>query len=133
VWSQRHTLERSGARLVFIGNGQPNWIDGFRRDLGIDQGVVLTDPSLSSFKAAGMKHGFFQLMRPQSAINIRKLSKEGYSQGSLSADSGSHFQMGGVLAVSRFGKVMYHFASTSVGDFPQEPYMDVIAWDESVA
>ncbi len=41
--------------------------------------------------------------------------------------------MGGVLAVSRFGKVMVQFASAAVGDFPQEPYMDIIAPDEGAA
>lgn len=133
VWAQRQKLERSGARLTFIGNGQAHWIEGFRQDLGIDQGIVLTDPTMRSFAAAGMKKGFFNLVRPQSALNMLQLSREGYTQGPFRADSGSHFQMGGVLAVSRYGKVMYHHASTSVGDFPKEPYMDVIRWDEGSA
>lgn len=133
VWSQRGTLERSGARLVFIGNGQPHWIEGFRTDLGIDHGVVLTDPSLRSFQAAGMQHGVFPLLRPQSFANVRKLVEEGHAYGPAGAGSGSRFQMGGVLAVSRFGKVMYQFASAAVGDFPQEPYMDIIASDEGAA
>lgn len=133
VWGEREKFERSGVKLVFIGNGQPNWIEHFRSDLGIAQGVVLTDPSMQSFKAAGFKNGFFNLVRPQSAINMLNLARAGYTQTAYDADAGSHFQMGGVLAVNRHGKVLYHFASQAVGDFPGEPYLEVIRQDEDFA
>ncbi len=60
-------------------------------------------------------------------------AQEGHAYGPSGAGSGSRFQMGGVLAVSRFGKVMVQFASAAVGDLPQEPYLDIIASDEQAA
>jgi hypothetical protein len=130
VWADRARYQSSGARIIFIGNGQPNWIESFRQDLGIDQGVVLTDPSLRSFAAAGLRTGFFNLVSPQSAINMIKLVKEGYRQTPYSNDAGSHWQMGGILAVNKHGKGLFHYASKSVGDFPDEPYLRVIFQDE---
>lgn len=131
VWGERERYESSGAKIVFIGNGQPNWIEGFRQDVGIERGVVLTDPSLLSFKAAGFKSGLFNLVRPQSVINLVKLKQQGYAQGPYTPDAGSHWQMGGILAVSTRGKVLYHFTSQALGDFPAEPYLEIIQEDES--
>lgn len=134
VWGEREKFERSGAKLVFVGNGQPNWIEHFRTDLGIERGVILTDPSLQSFEAAGFKNGFFNLVRPQSAINILKLTKAGHKQTPYTPDAGSHFQMGGVLAINPSGKVLYRFASEALGDFPEEdPYLEVIRKDGNSA
>jgi peroxiredoxin len=87
VWSERAKYEKSGAKIIFIGNGQPNWIEIFRQDLGIDTGVVLTDPSLLSFKEAGFKSGFFNLVRPESVLNLVKLSKDGYTQTTYTTDA----------------------------------------------
>lgn len=133
VWSERQKFERAGLRLVFIGNGQPHWIERFKQELNIQQGLILTDPSLQSFKAAGFKNGFFNLVRPQSAINVLTLTKKGYTQSTYTPDAGSHFQMGGVLAVSSQGKVLYHYASKALGAFPDEPYLDIIQRDEKAA
>ncbi len=130
VWGERQKFDRAGVKVIFIGNGQPNWVEKFRQDLGIQHGVVLTDPSMLSFKAAGFKNGFFNLVRPASVINMLKLSMDGYTQSPYTADAGSHWQMGGVLAVSTGGKVLYHFASKAVGEFPNEPFLDVIQRDE---
>jgi hypothetical protein len=132
IWGERQKFERSGVKIIFIGNGQPNWVERFREDLGIQQGVVLTDPSMNSFKLAGFKNGFFNLVRPQSAINMLKLAKDGYTQSAYSPDAGSHWQMGGILAISKRGNVLYHFASKAVGDFPSEPYLEVIQQDEKL-
>lgn len=131
VWADREKYERSGARIIFIGNGEPNWIESFRLDLGIEQGVVLTDPTLLSFEAAGLRSGFFDLISPKSAMNMMKLAKDGYRQTPYTKDAGSHWQMGGILAVNKHGKGLFHFASKAVGDFPDEPYLEVIYRDET--
>ena len=130
VWAEREKYERTGAKIIFIGNGHPNWVEIFRQDLGIQQGVVLTDPSHESFEAAGFKKGFFNLVRPQSVINMMKLTKAGYTQSPYTADAGAHTQMGGILAIGVQGNVLYHFVSQAVGDFPEEPYLDIIHRDE---
>lgn len=132
VWGEREKYQKSGAKVVFIGNGQPNWIEKFREDLGIDKGVVLTDPSLRSFEAAGFKKGFFTLLQPQSAVNAAKLLMAGHSQKAANKDSGSHFQMGGILAINTQNKPIYHYVSEALGDIPEEPYLAIIREDEAV-
>jgi hypothetical protein len=130
VWGEREKYQSGGARIIFIGNGLASWIERFRQDLGIEHGVVLTDPSLLSFEAAGMRLGYFDLLRPQSVINRIKLAKDGYSATPYSKDAGVHWQMGGILAVNKQGKALFHFASKALGDFPDEPYRDLINEDE---
>lgn len=131
VWNDRTKYESSGAKIVFIGNGQPNWIEKFREDLGIDKGIILTDPSLTSFKAAGFKNGFFTLLQPASVAGVIKLAKDGNVQKPYSDDAGTHWQMGGILAINTSGKVLYRYASKALGDFPREPHLEIIKQDEA--
>lgn len=126
VWSQREQFERKGIKLVFIGHGKLHWLESFRSDLGLHEGLILTDPSMASFDAAGLRRGFFNLVRPLSIINHIKLSNQGYSSADYQADAGDHFQMGGVLAIKPGSKLIYHFASRALGDFPQATYSDLI-------
>jgi len=39
--------------------------------------------------------------------------------------------MGGVLAINSRGQVLYHFISEALGDFPEEPHLEIIKQDES--
>lgn len=129
VWSEREKYERNGAKLIFIGNGQPHFIDKFKEDLKLTSAVVLTDPSLISFQAAGFQRGFFKLVQPKSLINAAKLVANGHSQGTSSKETGSHWQMGGVLVINPQSQVLYHFISEALGDFPDEN-LDIITKDE---
>jgi hypothetical protein len=133
VWQDRQKYEASGAKIIFIGNGQPAWIEVFRHEVGVQDALVLTDPSMASFDAAGFKRRLLYLFRPKSSANMKALAAEGFEQGQHRPDAGSHFQMGGILAVSRSGEVLYQFASTAVGDFPSEPYLEIIRRDEQAA
>lgn len=126
VWEAREKYERTGAKLIFIGNGSPAYVEYFRNDLKLDPAVVLTDPSLASFHAAGFKRGFFRVVQPQSVINAAKLALKGHKQASYTKEAGTHWQLGGVVAVSPQGKVLYHFISHSLGDFPPEDDVEVI-------
>lgn len=130
VWRDRQKYQSSGAKIVFVGNGEPHWIEKFREDLGIDKGVIVTDPSLASFELAGFKKGLFYLLQPASALNAAKLVLEGHTQKSLAGDSGSNLQMGGIIAINPDGKVLYHFVSEALGDVPEEPYLEIIRKDE---
>lgn len=132
VWRDRAKYERNGAKIVFIGNGQPEWIEKFRADLGIAHGIVLTDPTLQTFKFAGFKNGFFNLVQPQSAINAAKFALQGNKQINYDKNAGSHLQMGGIIAVNPQNKVIYHFVSDSLGDLPEEPHLEIIKNDEAI-
>ncbi len=126
VWEQKEEYQKNGARLVFIGNGSPDFIEKFKKDLCLNNAVVLTDPSLRVFNAAGFNRGFFAVVNPMSSINVIKLAFKGHSQNSMRA-KGNHWQLGGIIAVSKAGKVLYEFISTSIGDFPPESDIEQIS------
>lgn len=126
VWAGREQYEKSGAKLVFIGNGSPAYVEYFRKELSLNPAVVLTDPTLQTFYAAGFKRGFFRVVQLQSVINAAKLALKGFKQAAYTKEAGTHWQLGGVLAVSRSGKVLYHYISHSLGDFPPEADIEVI-------
>jgi hypothetical protein len=130
VWADREKYESAGGQLIFIGNGRPSFIEHFKRDLSIEKAVVLTDPTLEAYRAAGFRKGFFALVQPRSALNIAKLASQGHSQAPSNPDSGTHWQLGGIVAVNPQGKVLYHYVSQALGDFPEEPHFEVIQSDE---
>lgn len=120
VWAVRDQFMASGAKLVFIGNGQPTYIEKFREDLGLSGALILTDPSLASFQAAGFRHGFFALVQPKSVVNLVKLAVAGGKNQPANAETGTNWQLGGILVVKPSGKVTYHYISEALGDYPPE-------------
>ena len=110
VWKDRERYEKTGARLIFVGKRAPNYIENFKSELGLQKAMILTDPSLEVFRAAGFRHGFFELVQLKSILNAIKLAGGGHSQATLIAE-GSNWQNGGVLAVGKNGKVLFHFIS----------------------
>ena len=130
VWKEREKYESSGARLIFIGNGASNYIDVFKSELGLQKALILTDPSLEVFRAAGFRHGFFELVQLKSILKAIKLAAGGHKQSTLIAE-GSNWQNGGVLAVGKNGKVLFHFISQALGDFPNEADIEMIVYTES--
>ena len=131
VWADRDKYEKGGGKLVFIGNGSAKFIDIFKTDLGIGSALVLTDPSLEAFRAAGFRHGFSYILNARSVTTALKLFKDGHRQVTYTKEAGVHQQLGGVLAMGTDGAVLYHYISEFFGDFPEEPYLEVIQADES--
>lgn len=130
VWRDREKYEKTGARLVFVGNGAPNYIDIFKSELGLSSATIVTDPSLEVFGAAGFRRGFFEVVQLRSLLNAVKLAGQGNSQKSTQAQ-GSHLQLGGVIAMSKEGRVLYHFVSQALGDFPAQHDIEVVLSAES--
>lgn len=120
VWAERDKLTATGAKIVFVGNGQHTYIEKFREDLGLTGALILTDPSLLSFQAAGFRNGFFALVQPKSVINLVKLAVAGQTNKPASAQTGTNWQMGGIVVVKPGGNVTYHYISEALGDYPPE-------------
>jgi|GEM_PF-1826615 len=125
VWKDRERYERTGARLIFVGKQARNYIENLKSELGLQKAMILTDPSLEVFRAAGFRHGFFELVQLKSILNAIKLAGGGHSQATLIAE-GSNWQNGGVPAVGKNGKVHFHFISQALGDFPNEADIELI-------
>lgn len=111
---ERDAIQKAGAELVVIGNGAPHFIAGFREITGYD-GPLYTDPSLVSYKLAGMKRGLMTTLKPQVLGHAVRALAKGHMQGRTQGDA---FQQGGVVVVSPADGVRYAYQSDEAGDHP---------------
>jgi hypothetical protein len=120
IWKNKEKYEKDGARIIFIGNGKANFINGFKEQLGLGEVPIFTDPTLQSFRAAGFKRGFLAALGPKAIVNVYKMYGEGHRQGPTNKESGDLWQLGGVLVIKPDGRVGYHYISEVTGDYPPE-------------
>jgi len=119
IWSERAKYEKSGAKIIFISNGAPQFIKAFKEDLNILEAPVFTDPTLTVFKSCGFKRGFLAALGPKSLIEGYSLMKKGH-ENKREEGSGDYWQMGGIVAVQTDGRVTFHHICQSLGDYPDE-------------
>ena len=111
----RHRLDdlhATGAELIVIGNGSPQFIEGFRETTGW-QGPLYTDPSLAVYQAAGLKRGVLTVLDPRAALSALGALRAGSRQGRTQGDQ---WQQGGVLVISPSGEVLWSQVSDYAGD-----------------
>jgi hypothetical protein len=77
--------------------------------------ALLTDPSLRTFNAAGMKHGRLRTFSLAAAAPTIRALREGFRQ---SRTMGQPWQQGGALVLARGGEVLYSYSSDDPGDHP---------------
>ncbi len=123
VWNDRDMYQKGGAKIIFIGNGSPDFIKKFKEDLGIEDAPVYTDPELLGFRAAGFKRGFLASLGPAAIANGIRMMVKGNVQGQFERAAGDLWQLGGIIVVRPTGQVAYHYISEVLGDFP--PQSDV--------
>lgn len=105
-------IEERGVNLYLVGNGSPQFIEGFREHTGYE-GVVFTDPSLKVFQAANLIRGVASTFGLQSLKSGFKSMRAGHRQGRTQGDA---LQQGGALLVSTAGQVLWAHQSQSGGD-----------------
>lgn len=120
IWGHRTRYETKGAKIHFIGNGSPNFIDGFKEELMIQEASIFTDPTLESFRSAGFKRGFLACIGPTAITNALKLKKKHNLPKKYEKGMGDLWQLGGVLAIAPEGRVVFQHFSEVLGDFPPE-------------
>ena len=110
-----HELHGLGVNVVFVGNGEARYIEGFVERHGIVPELVevLTDPSREAFTAAGLVRGFWRTFGPRAGLNALRARLMGNRQGSIEGDN---LQQGGVLVIDRGGTLVYAHADESLGD-----------------
>lgn len=132
VWKNREQYEKSGGKIIFVGNGSASYIDKFKKDMNITNALVVTDPSREVFKAAGFRKGFSYFLNVKTIFAAVKIARSGFRQGEYIKEAGIHTQMGGVLVINKKSELVYHYISEFFGDFPEEAHIDVIQQDESM-
>lgn len=110
-----HELRALGLSVVFVGNGEHRYIDGFIERTGVLPELVdvVTDPSLEAFKAAGMIHGFWTAFGWGALLNVVKAFLMGFRQKSIEGDN---LQQGGMVVIDAEGKVAFEHADRVTGD-----------------
>jgi len=115
-------IRRRGAELIFIGNGNRHFAEGFRNEHGIESPLYV-DTQRDSYRALGMKRGVGVTLASTGAWkNMVRALKNGYRQGPTRGDA---WQLGGVLVVLPKGRVAYRYLSNEAGDHP--PVAEVLA------
>lgn len=117
IWKKKAELIKNKTKVIFIGNGAPHFINIFKEDLGVPEADIYTDPTLETFEACGMIKGIFELMDPRGVKKMVEFALSGQKQGPWTKDSGTHTQMGGIVALKPPGKVVYHYIENFLGDF----------------
>ncbi len=116
-------LERLGIRTVFISNGDPHFIDTFiERFLLADKPVdIVTDPSLASFRAAGMLRSWWAIFGPRGLWDGIRATADGHVN---RFGEGDNLQQGGVVLVDPEGQVAWYYRNISMGGHP--PSVEII-------
>jgi len=102
------------AVLVLIGNGSPAQALAFVREhqLELPGLVVLTDPSLETYRAAGLLRSLFATAGPRSLFDLGRALAHGYVQTGVFGD---RLQQGGTLILDRSSEVVLHHLNRSLG------------------
>lgn len=103
-----------GARLVVVGSGAPEHLPEFRKVTGYG-GLLLTDPSLQSFQAAGLASGWRRTLGLRTFIHGIRAFAGGFRQG---VRRGSAVQQGGTFVVGPGPRVRFEWRDRFAGDHP---------------
>jgi len=114
-------MERRGAGLIVIGPGRPEHLKDFR-DVTRFTGPLYADPSLASFRAAGLAYGWGKTFHPLAIVKGIRAFAAGFRQG---ARRGNPVQQGGVFVLGPGDRVSYEWRDRFAGD--HAPMADVLA------
>ena len=106
-------LDALGVGVVLVGSGPPAALVAFGRDMALARrGVrVVTDPSLTAFRAAELRRPRFHGLR--AAVEALRELAAAYAPGRVIGDAR---QLGGAFLVDESGRVIYHHRGRSPGD-----------------
>jgi len=119
-------LDRLNVRTVLVGSGPPTSIDDFiERLLLVGKPVtVVTDPTLSSFRAAGLVRSWWATMGPRALWDFLRATGKGHVNRSTDGDSR---QQGGTLLVDTQGRLVWYHRNESLGDYaPATEIVDAV-------
>ena len=89
------TIRGRGAELVVVGNGGVEQARAFRDEQKLPF-PLYTDPSLESYRLAGLRHGLGSSMSPRVALHAVAALRQGFRQRRTQGDP---VQQGGVFVI----------------------------------
>lgn len=104
-----------GFECILVGNGEPNFIDGFAERTGLrdKSATVVTDPSLVLYQAAGLVHSTMGSFGPLAWPGFVRARLMGFRNW---FGEGDPAQQGGCLVLDAGGVVVLHVVSRYLGD-----------------
>jgi peroxiredoxin len=96
------TLNRAGAQLVFVGNGNPSHAREFMTEYNLAKGVF-TDPSRKLYAALEMRHGVNLTLNVNTVRHARRAYQLGHRQRGVKGDP---WQQGGNVAIGADGAIL---------------------------
>lgn len=115
-----------GVDVVIVGNGNRSFAEAFREEFEIE-GLLLVDPDLHAYRAAGLRRGRREITSPQLIGNTIRALRSGARQ---TAVQGDPWQLGGVFVFAPGGELRFQFRSAAAGDHAAPSEID-LALDES--
>ena len=115
-----------GADVVIVGNGNRSFAEAFREEFEIE-GLLLVDPDLHAYRAAGLRRGRREITSPQLIGNTIRALRSGARQ---TAVQGDPWQLGGIFVFAPGGELRFQFRSAAAGDHADPADIDA-AIDES--
>ena len=112
--------------VVIVGNGRRNFADAFREEFEIE-GLLLLDPELHAYRAAGLRRGRREMTSPQLIGNTIRALRSGARQTAIQGDA---WQLGGVFVFGSGGELRFQHRSAAAGDHASPEEIDA-ALDES--
>lgn len=103
-----------GATLVFMGNGRPDQARAFAQN-ETPGATVLTDPSLDTYRALGMRRGVGATLSPRSGLAAVGALLRGNMQ---TKTQGDPWQQGGLMVLDRGGRILLLQRNRDAGDRP---------------
>ena len=85
LMNEKPRLHEMGVTLVAIGSGTPDQARAFMEKFNY-QGEMYVNPSLSAYKAFGLKRGVWKTLGPTSLARGIKTMFRGFHQGSSAGD-----------------------------------------------
>lgn len=105
-------IEARGAGLAIVGNGDARFARAFREDFDVP-GLLLVDPSLRAYRAAGLRRGRVEALSPRVLGHAARAAAAGFRQGDVEGDP---WQLGGAFVIRPGGEVTLAQASREAGD-----------------
>jgi NAD(P)-dependent dehydrogenase (short-subunit alcohol dehydrogenase family) len=107
-------IEKRGAALAIVGNGNVSFAAAFREDLELPLEVtLLVDPELRAYRAAGLRRGRVEVLSPRLALNGLRAFGAGFRQTGIEGDA---WQLGGAFVLRPDGSCSFRQASREAGD-----------------
>jgi peroxiredoxin len=107
-------LRAEGVEMVVVGSGRDAFARAFREELSLDV-LVLVDPELVAYRAAGLRRGLRGSLSPRLVPNVVRALRKGYRPRGLQGDL---WQQGGVFVIAPGDRVLCSHVSKVGGDHP---------------